>query len=782
MTSHTKATSKNLTPALVFNAIVAALLLGLLSLNVSGHKWSRLETDTFQLINDLPGWLAPLLTTIMQLGSYLAVFALGGLLLLFRKVKLGIGILIAGNLAYWLAKAIKLLAGRGRPTQILKTVHLHDIISSGLGYPSGHTAVATAVGFMLVKFTPRRFHRYVWLGVIVVGIARIYVGAHWPIDVMGGFLVGWLAATITQIIIGGPDPESILARVREVMARHGLCFKSLQYTKSDARGSIPLIGETNDGQKLFIKLTSSEHRDADWLFKIYRRIVYQRIEDETPFITPKQKNEHEAYMSLRAERAGVRTPPLVMTAVDNNGNAYLVQKFVQGQTLDKIASRSQAQEALRDTWRQAALLHNADIAHRDLRGTNILIHEQSAYITDLGFAEENASDEQKARDNVELLVTSALLTDARTAVDIAKGQLGQPALIASLPYLQTSVLSRPLRHELKAHPDLLKSLRHEIEQLSDAPSATKLANVQRITWKNVFIVVLLGIGVYVLLPQIGQLHLALRALLHANPLWAAAALLASIITYLFSALVFRAAAPGAGPLWPILQLQVANSFANRLTPASIGSLALGIRFLQKRGKSTASASTAVGLTRLVGVPSALLLLPILFVYARHAPTHIAAVPKGITILLGALAILVAIGILLAIPKLRHKVRTAARQVIDSLHAVATLHHLVPLLLSALALTLSYGLCLYFALLAVHVHISFAHVLLVFIAGSTLGSAAPIPGGIGATEAALVSGLVLFGAPTEPAIAGVLIYRIASFWLPMLPGFLAYRNLTKTDHL
>lgn len=71
--------------------------------------------------------------------------------------------------------------------------------------------------------------------------------------------------------------------------------------------------------------------------------------------------------------------------------------------------------------------------------------------------------------------------------------------------------------------------------------------------------------------------------------------------------------------------------------------------------------------------------------------------------------------------------------------------------------------------------------LVSILGEGLSSAAPTPGGLGTTEAALVSGLVISGA-LETAIAGVLIYRLASFWLTIPPGFVALRVLSRKQRI
>jgi len=68
------------------------------------------------------------------------------------------------------------------------------------------------------------------------------------------------------------------------------------------------------------------------------------------------------------------------------------------------------------------------------------------------------------------------------------------------------------------------------------------------------------------------------------------------------------------------------------------------------------------------------------------------------------------------------------------------------------------------------------VVAVYLGGMALASASPTPGGLGAVEAALVAGLTALGVQTGPAVAGVLTYRLLTFWLPIVPGFLAFRYL------
>ena len=102
--------------------------------------------------------------------------------------------------------------------------------------------------------------------------------------------------------------------------------------------------------------------------------------------------------------------------------------------------------------------------------------------------------------------------------------------------------------------------------------------------------------------------------------------------------------------------------------------------------------------------------------------------------------------------------------------------------SSLVLNFSYIISFYAALIAFGSDISIATAAFVYLAGATIGQAAPTPGGIGAVEAALVAGLTAAGVPSGTALSGVLLYRVVTFWLPVLPGWYAFVNLQRKNNL
>ena len=140
----------------------------------------------------------------MQLGSLGAVFAVAALAALFRRFRLALELLAAGLLAYYSAKGLKDLVGRPRPAELVNEVIVRGPEAHGLGFPSGHTAVAFALTATTVPFLARRWRRVIWVLPLTVGFARVFVGAHLPLDMAGGFALGWTAGVLVHLVAGAP--------------------------------------------------------------------------------------------------------------------------------------------------------------------------------------------------------------------------------------------------------------------------------------------------------------------------------------------------------------------------------------------------------------------------------------------------------------------------------------------------------------------------------------------------------------------------------------------------
>jgi undecaprenyl-diphosphatase len=186
---------------LVWLGLGAALLL-LSALPVHADSISTLEAAAFRLVNDLPSLPFAVVWVPMQLGNFLIVPLAVVAALAMRRWRLALGLSLAGVGVYALAKVVKHFVLRGRPGTLLDEVVVRGAEPHGLGFVSGHIGVVTALALVAVPWLPRRGRWAVVAAVAVVFLARMYVGAHLPLDMVGGAALGLGVGAAVRLLLG----------------------------------------------------------------------------------------------------------------------------------------------------------------------------------------------------------------------------------------------------------------------------------------------------------------------------------------------------------------------------------------------------------------------------------------------------------------------------------------------------------------------------------------------------------------------------------------------------
>ncbi|MFP5308119.1 MAG: lysylphosphatidylglycerol synthase domain-containing protein [Actinomycetes bacterium] len=767
----------------VLGALVVAWMTAMALL---GADVDPLERNVFRLVNELPDEIEPMLWLVMQLGSITAVPVVALVAAWRRRPRLARDVAAAGVLAYGLAWALKQLITRPRPGELLLDVLLRGG-HAGLGYPSGHSAVAAVLATVLAPHLPRVARRWSWVLVVLVGVGRIYVGAHLPLDVVGGWALGWLIGSAWLLLVGSPVGVVDLDRLRGQLRAAGLGVAHVEEQACDARGSAPLAVTLEQGGVLFGKVLNSQHRSADLLFKLLRRTLYRRLEDETPFVSSKQQAEHEVLLTVLARDAGVRVTPHISLVADRPDWAIVLQDSIDGRGLDEVGAEGGLDDDLLvDVLSQVALLHEARIAHRDLRPANILADEDGhAWLVDFGFAQISASPRRLAWDVAELLAGLVPYVPPERLVDAAAGVLGDDVLHDALPMLTPAAFSSATRDALRAADgDLLGELRSAVgDRLGlDEEEEEDDAALLRVRPRTLAIVAVVGIGLYALLPQLGELPAAWEALRGADPILLGAAILASMGTYLAAGLSLAGASPASLPYPRAVAGAVAGSFASRLAPGGLGRLGLDIRLMTRAGASRAEAVAGETMLSVTGgVVHALATVVLAIGYGRDIAGN--ALPDGGPLLVGALVVVAVAGILSTRTEKGRELLGHAKDALRAVRETASdPQRVTQLFAGALLLNAAYIMALDHAVGAVGGDVGPGAVALVYLGGSAFAAVSPTPGGLGAVEAALVAGLSVVGVATPQAVAGVLLFRLLTYWLPTLPGWLAFRGLRARGHL
>jgi undecaprenyl-diphosphatase len=188
--------------------VAGAVLLGVSALPVSEDRISGAERALFNLVNGVPGLPFPPVWLVMQLGNIAVVPVAAVAALVARRPRLAASVVVAGALTYGLAKVVKRFVTRGRPSSLIPDAEIRGAAAHGLGFVSGHAAVTTALAVVAFPYLTRRW-RWVVAGLAAfVAVARVYVSAHLPLDVVGGAGLGLLVGSAVKVAFGRPRPCS----------------------------------------------------------------------------------------------------------------------------------------------------------------------------------------------------------------------------------------------------------------------------------------------------------------------------------------------------------------------------------------------------------------------------------------------------------------------------------------------------------------------------------------------------------------------------------------------
>jgi glycosyltransferase 2 family protein len=760
------------------------LLVGLVLATVLRDALLGFETDLTRAVRGMPEGLA-----VIVLGAIraLSLLAGGGLVawLAWRRQWMLLGrLLLAGVVAAALLALVDRVIGHAAAPSLLD--EMPPAWAADISTSLGSWNVAVTVAIYLVA-RPLLTVPYRRLAVGVIALSSVHVllaGSELPRDILAAIACGFLAASSVLLALGRPvrplDPD----RVATALRRTAIDVSEVHPASVDARGSRPFFGTTTGGGGLFVKVLGREERSSDLLFRFYRWLRFRGLGDEAIASSLKQSIEHEALVSALAAGDGIRTPRLLaVTEVDADRLALAFVR-ISGSSLDGVPAERLTDEVLRGIWRLVADLHRAGIAHRDLRLANLFLDDNGqAWLIDFGFGTVAALPEQLAGDVAELLCSMAVAVGPRRAVAAAVAELRPEQIQTALPRLQPDALSSATRKAMKAHTGLDKQLQDTAAAAVGVEKIT-FQRLERVQPRQVLTLLATAAAAYFLIHQVTQTRDLPAVIARMDWSWAILALVASALTYAGAGLNLIGGFAQRLSLGLTTAVQLGGSFINRITPVKVGGMAVNVRYLQKQGLDSATAIGGVGIAAVAAGVTHIALTAVFLVWAG-SKTDIVKLPSSSTILLVLVIVAAAIGLVMVVRPARRLLRTvvvpqvekAAHELREALRDPARLSLSF---LGALLMDLAYIAALFASVRAFHDPVTFAVAGAVYLTGTVVASAAPTPGGVGAVEAALIAGLTATGVPSELAVPAVLIYRVATFWLPVLPGWLTFTLLTRRD--
>jgi undecaprenyl-diphosphatase len=737
-------------------------------------------------------WLGPntaagrLLVGLVQLVAVVAALALLFVLFGWKRFRLLVTLLGAGLVAYLLVWTIDFVVDPTDPSELTRNL-AHGGWLAHASFPSPAVlALAVAIVVIISRWQTAAWKRASWFALGLVAAARLVSGTVLPFWLLVAFAVGATVGTGVLVAFGAPDRRPGPAEVVAALQAGGFPAVSAELATVAHKGSRPFVVVDADGGRFFVKILGQDQRDADLLYRAYRCARLRNVGDVRPAASLKQAVEHQALLAMMAERAGVHAPRIERVVEAADGSVMLVMDLVDGASLADLSGEQVADELLDRLWREVECLHRGGIAHRSLRTANVMVDgDAQPWIVDFSFSELGASTRPMDLDVAELLASLASQIGPERSVASAVSVIGASGIAPAVPLLQPLALSASTRRAVARGEKLLTRTRTSAAEASDAPN--ELAPLRRVKPRTLLMIAVGAGAFYFLLPQVAQVSDSWRAFQSAHWAWIPLVLVMSGLTYLASAVGMLGSVAQQLPFVPNLNVQFASSFVNRVSPANVGGMAANVRFLQKCGVDPATAVAAVGLNSLVGGVVHIVLLVVFFVWSGSDLSKSFALPSGSKILL-ILAVITAVAGGLFVTrwgrrKIARPLMNGIRSSVTNLISVARSPvKLTMLFAGSIGVTLAYVGALAGSVSAFGGGVPIAKIGAVYLAASALAAAAPTPGGLGAIEAALVAGLTGVGMDSGVAVSAVLSYRLATYWIPILPGWLAWWYLQRKEYL
>lgn len=739
-----------------------------------------LDRDLIEASSRVPDAIVLIVNLVSGFGVFLLPFTAAVELLIRRRARQLVEALAAGAaafvmvslVAWWIDKAAGpqlLLALTGRPAAG-SVAPLHAILT------------ATVTFITVARLVDRTRWAYICVIVVVAIIfAQLVAGGITFAALSISALLGWSIGLFTRYALGTSTTRPSGTEVAAALDRLGYPLSVLR-ARTETSGGRRYTATTRTGALLDVIVLDRDLEGAGILRGAWRAL---RIRDEgnPAGFTMRSRLEHAALQSYASQAAMAPVPRLEAVVEVGPDAALLAYTRIDGSTFAELGDQLTDADLV-NAWKALRSLHDADISHRGLTPENILrAADGSVWLTnpDEGFV---AAGELSLRlDLAELLVNLALLTDPDRALAAGRRVLGNERVANALPVLQPVALSPSTRRAVRKRKSILVALREGLEEISPDGEIEQV-RIERLRPKTIITVILGTLAAYLLIIQLGQVNLV-ELVTNANWWWAAFALVLSALTYIGATMSLEGFVPERLNFWRTLQAQLAASFATLVSPPTLGAVGVNLRYLQQSKVHPALAAASIGVSQVMAFVIHILLV-LLFGVIAGTQRDLDVSPPAWAIVVGVIFIL-ALVLAFALPFTRNwaqrRIRPILRQVGPRLLTLAQ----QPAKLATgiggfLLLNLGYCICLVACVRAFGGGGEWAAIFVVYLVGATVGQVAPTPGGLGAVEAAMTAGLAGVGVDAGVALSSVLLFRVFTFWLPTIPGYIAFHNLLKRGYL
>ncbi len=764
--------------ALVGVAVVVAIAYFL-----SGTS-TGIEQDVTQVSGRLPSLILVTLNLIGGLGLLALPIAAAIDLLVRRRgrqlvdaigamvVGIALAVLIAALVAlYGSAKLLLALTGTDEPAKVFV---LNPLIVGLVAF----ITVARLLG-------RGRWGVFAVITVVAVSVGPITNGSATVAVISMSLLLGWAVGLGTRYALGTPTTRPSGMQVADVLERAGLPLTLLRADKHTARGR-QYSAYTRSGSPLRVVVFDRDLEGAGVGAAAWRNLRLRTDPGSPGGFSMRAQLEHAALMTYAGTTAGAPVPALRLASEVGPDSTLLVYDQIPGTTWAEVGPGVLTDADLDAAFSAVQQLHRDRIAHRALSAEQIIRpREGVVWLAGIQHGTIASSDLAERIDLAEILTTAAVMTDPARAVAAGARVFGEEKILRALPALQVVALSSDTRRRVRKDKKLLGLLREELVALRPSAAETPPIELRRITPRTLLTIVAGTIAGYVLLSQLANVDLV-GLVRQANLWWVLVALVLAFLTFVGASLSLSGFVPEKLSHVRTFAAQLAAAFATLVSPPTVGAVAVNVRYLQRSGLHPALAAASVGVSQVFAF---FLHITMLFIVGILAGTNSSIELSPPAWAIWAVAgVVLALGLLLMFGPVRKILVDRVRPILNEVGPRLVTLTQQPWKIAEgmggiLLLNAAFAACMIACVEAFHDGpMNYAAVALVYLAGSTLGQAAPTPGGLGAVEAAYVFGLTAAGVDSAVAVSATLLFRLLTFWLPTLPGYWSFNWLQRVGSL
>ena len=796
---------------------------------------SSLEHTVATTMGSPPDGVRWLISSIWWIASLGVVCVIAFMTLVSRRLSAIRDIAVSGAAAWLLCILSAVLLGTdgGRP-QTSAYAHVD------LAFPVARVAATVAVVTAALPYFSRWLQLCLETAIGLLAITAVVNGSGVPLAVLASLAVGWGVTAVVHLAFGSPLG---LPSTGEV----GLLLDDLRINAVDVRPAskqewgVGRFGGTVGGARVDVSVYGRDASDAQLLAKTVRFLFY-RDSGPTLALTRRQQVEHEAYLTLMADRAGARVPTVLAAGPAGPArDALLVTRPPPGRPLsmfaeyvlppspdaagapadpevppgadpDQAAGHAHPPEvvgareagpsgpvipdaALDRVLGELLILRSARIAHGALSTETIVVDDDgSAGFVDFRTASTVATADQLDRDTAAALAALAVVAGPQRAVAAAVRTVPPEVIAGALPHLQRAALDPVASRTLRGKKALLVALRDQ-GAAGVGVEVPKLVEPRRISWVSLALVAGTLIGGWALIGVLINVGKSWSTITGADWGWVAVTFVLAQAAYPAIALTTVGSVTNPLPYGRTVALELSDTFV-ALAGGSMAVLATRVRFFQQEGytptvavSSGVLASTASwivkGVLFLIALP-----LAIGNLHFDSSPTSDSGSSSSNLVWLIVVAVVVvgvALGLVFAIPRWRRlaaaKLRPKASEVWDHLKLLAGHpRNLVEIFGGSAAAQIFVAMALGASLHAFGDRLGLATLIVVLTLGSMLGGISPVPGGMGVVEAGMIIGLTAAGINETDAVAAVFVQRLFTAYLPPIWGWFVLVWMRKKEYL